>query len=103
MKYNVYIYAVAVVPVKDIEADCQQAAIKRAIGQTNLTDVIRNGVYKIGGDYAEEIVEYLVDEVGDEQYANSVRYMDGHFKDGFINDGTPSETFRYDDDHSAAT
>jgi len=59
-KYVVHIYAVVRVPV-EISAESPEAAIKKIDEKYNLHDILDRG--KI--EYAEDVTEYLVDEVDD--------------------------------------
>lgn len=66
MKYRVHIFAVVRVPV-DVEAESQEQAILKAESTVDLyrmfEDPDRRGHSEEPGEYAEEIDEYLVDEL----------------------------------------
>lgn len=68
MKYRVHVYRVVRVPIS-IEASSQEEAIEAATKQ--LTEHSFRGQ---DVEDAEEITGYLVDEAGDEEYANSRTY-----------------------------
>lgn len=59
-RYRVHIYAIGRVPV-DVEADSAVEAVKKAERLTNLYDCFDSG----NCEYAEEVVDYLVDELDD--------------------------------------
>lgn len=84
-KYNVHLYAIVRIKAVDIEAESQTEAINKA----------SEHIHKVGGDdlryllgylppnplrgiesveYAEEIDGFLVDEVGDKDFAKSQWY-----------------------------
>ena len=67
--YRVHLYAVVRVPVEICEASSQLEAIQKAESQTNLHTAFRSG------EYAEDVVSVLVDEVGDEEYLKSTTYL----------------------------
>ncbi|MBI4313130.1 MAG: hypothetical protein HY681_15345 [Chloroflexi bacterium] len=78
-KYDVHLFTVVRVKLEGIEAGSQREAIKKAeerFHQERIGDAL--GLTRpIGGteaEYAEEIVDYLVDESGDPGYELSRRY-----------------------------
>lgn len=83
-KYNVHLYAVVRVLVKDVDASNQTSAMNKARKKVwnDLYDVFSSppgrGEFQDRGinqiEFAEEIEGYLVDEVGDEEYKNSHFY-----------------------------
>jgi len=79
-KYRVHVYLVVRVPF-DVEAESQEEAIKAA------EKLVDNDSYRLPeAEDAEEIVGYLVDEEGDEEYERSVSY-DGNRKPApYVND-----------------
>ena len=84
MEYNVHIFAVVKVPVDGIQADSQQEACKIAAQNVDLNELLSrrfgesfsNKPYKRIGEieWAEEIKEFLVDEVGDDNFERSTWY-----------------------------
>ena len=83
MKYAVHIFAVVRVKIPDVEAESQAEAIRKAEESTDLYGTLNwpigrmchvdaRGVSEV--EYAEENLYYLVDEEGDEKYANSRHY-----------------------------
>lgn len=71
MKYDVHIYAVARIKVSGIEANSQQEAIREAEKLVDLDRVLNKTFGDIEVCSAEEIQDYLVDEVGDAEYQNT--------------------------------
>ncbi len=69
MKYRVHIYTVVRVPV-DVEAESQKAAMEKATEETQFNDVLDHE----GVEFADEIVGYMVDEEGDEEYQRTTTY-----------------------------
>ena len=67
-KYDVRLYASTIVPILGVEAESQEEAIEKALDNTDLFSVIRQGGCT---EYAEEVTDALVDEEGDKQYENS--------------------------------
>ena len=76
-KYDVHVYAVFRVLVRNVEADSQEGACER-------TDVAANfiGFEQPGLEYANDISGFLVDEVGDESLANSHFYNSDYRREG---------------------
>lgn len=66
--YRVHLYAVVRVPVAVPSATSQLDAIDKAQATTDLFHAFR------GGEYAEDIVNVLVEEVGDDEDANTCEY-----------------------------
>lgn len=67
--YRVHLYSVVRVPVDVPSATSQLDAITKAEALVDLNrDFIR-------GDFADEVVGVLVDEVGDEEYVNTRNYL----------------------------
>ena len=67
--YRVHLYAVVRVPVEISEASSQLEAIQKAESQTNLQTAF------LSGEFADDVVSVLVDEVGDEEYLKSTTYL----------------------------
>ena len=70
-KYRVHIFAVVRIPV-EVEAESQIEAIEKAEDDTDLNSLLNRGDV----EYADEITEYLVDEVEDKEYLRSTWYKD---------------------------
>ena len=70
-KYNVHLYAVVRVDISNIEAESQQAALKKAEEETDLHTLL-DATEAV--EYGEEIIGYLVDEVGDDEFRKSCNY-----------------------------
>jgi len=83
-KYDVHIYAVTRVKVAGVEAARQKQAIVKAEKKVDLHSVLDGGAFGLNIEsieYAEEIVGFMVDEVGDEFYTKSNQYDgDGELK-----------------------
>ena len=86
MKYNVYLYPTVVLKVEGIEAESQEEACRKAEEQTDLHAILdRTNKTLPGGlqpgefEWAEELREFHVDEVGDEEYLNSHWYKVNEF------------------------
>ncbi len=74
MTYDVHIFAVVRVKISGVEAESQMAAIRTAVDRADLD-------HRFDGEateYAEEITRYMVDEVGDTEYARTQTYLDLH-------------------------
>lgn len=69
MQYKVHVYAVVRVPYI-IEAESQQEAITKAQADSHLYTDFRD----LEAEYTEEIINYLVDEIGDTEYEHSQWY-----------------------------
>ncbi|MEQ1560614.1 MAG: hypothetical protein ABL933_16965 [Methyloglobulus sp.] len=86
--HNVHIYAVVRVEVRNVEAENHPEAIKKAEEKAGLHHRLTRGNDQ---EYAEDIDCFLVDEHGDEGFANSCWYG----KDGLTplqkNNGNPLE------------
>ena len=61
-KYDVHIYAVVRVPIRGVDAKSPEEAVKKVDEEVNLHKILDRGIV----EYAEDITEYLVDEVGDD-------------------------------------
>jgi len=61
-KYDVHIYAVVRVPIRGVDAKSPEEAVKKVDEEVNLHEILDRGIV----EYAEDITEYLVDEVGDD-------------------------------------
>lgn len=78
--YDVHLYAVVRMKVVGIEAESQVDAIRLA--EKEVTYEQRETLFNHSGgmtkleytEYAEEVIHYLVDEQGDEEYQNSRWY-----------------------------
>lgn len=67
MKYNVNIYTTVCVRVTDVEADNQEDAVRKAVGQTDFHALLDGGKF----EWAEDHKEFLVDEHGDSEHERS--------------------------------
>ena len=74
MKYNVHVYAIARIKVPDIEAQDQKDAIRRVIETLNIDSLLSFNRAGIKIEYADDIVRYLVDIVGDSGYLHTKSY-----------------------------
>ena len=78
-KYNVHLYAVVRVKVVDVEASSQEEAIAKAEDSVLLGRILNHERGLPDNvectEYAEEVVRYLVDEEGDEEYDKSKWYV----------------------------
>jgi hypothetical protein len=77
MTYNVHLYVTVRVKVEDIEADNQVQAIEEAesLCEDSLARMFQSRAStEFETEYADEITEYLVDEVGDESFQRSMFY-----------------------------
>lgn len=70
-KYDVHIFPVVRVRIAGVEAESQEAAIRKALASVNLEQVALHP-----DDYADDIVDYLVDEHGDSDHDRSRHYLD---------------------------
>ena len=75
-RYVVHVYAVVRVPIR-VNAESPGMAVKRVDEEYNLHDLLDRGEI----EYAEDITEYLVDEVGDNDEIKKSFWLD---KDGKI-------------------
>lgn len=86
MDYEVHIFTVVRVTVCDVEADSQQQAVRSAIDRVDLNKIFDAKLPPDSGaqytEWAEEDAYYLVDEVHDDDYANSRWWKPG--KDGSV-------------------
>jgi hypothetical protein len=69
MKYRVHVYATYRLPV-EVEAESQAEAMTKAQESFDGNKFNRGDIF----EYADEITAFLVDEKGDEEYANSRAY-----------------------------
>lgn len=67
MKYRVHIYAVVRTPV-EVEAASQAEAVEIA-DKTDLNFLSQDTVPEV--EFADQILDFLVDEVGDDEYRNT--------------------------------
>lgn len=80
MKYDVHVYATVRVKVPGVEAPDQIEAIRRAEASLDLHEVLDGGSgakalqSDLEVEHAEEIIGYLVDEEGDEEFERSQGY-----------------------------
>ena len=82
MKYDVHIYAIVRVRVGNVEAESQKDALVKAEELADLNSMFRSdgshskdgGPYIGDVEYADDIDGFVVDEVGDKEYANSCMY-----------------------------
>ena len=58
-KYDVHIYAVVRVPIRGVDAKSPEEAVKKVDEEVNLHEILDRGIV----EYAEDVTEYLVDEV----------------------------------------
>jgi len=76
MKHNVHFYVTVRVVVEDVEADSQREAIDEA--EKILLPKLNHGMLdSYSGhptEYADEVIGYLVDEQGDEEYLQTRAY-----------------------------
>ena len=82
MKYHVHLYAVVRIKSTEVEGFTQLEAIAKA--KNKIEPLLDNGyLFNTPGnpaagvehvEYAEEVVNYLVDEVGDDGYTQSLWY-----------------------------
>lgn len=75
-KYHVHLYPIVCVTVRDVEAESQVDAIKKA---EELVDLHRlfaglGGPHVASMEYADEIQNFLVDEDGDTAYEKTTVY-----------------------------
>lgn len=75
-KYNVHLYATVRVTIEDVEADDMLQAVERAEEMADLDHLVSSGK----AEYAEEILEALVNVVGDEEYLQTRRFVVKDFK-----------------------
>ena len=61
-RYVVHVYAVIRVPIKGVNAESPEEAVKKVDEEINLHEILDKGEV----EYAEDVTEYLVDEVGDD-------------------------------------
>jgi hypothetical protein len=82
MKYQVHIYATVRVKTEPIEANSQLEAMQKA-DELNLHEIFDRAITRKFDpeiehiEYAEEITGYMVDNVGDEEFAGS-RFYDAN-------------------------
>jgi hypothetical protein len=75
-KYHVHLYPVVCVTVRDVDADSQVEAIKKAEELVDLDKLFAGlgGPYVASMQYADKIDGFLVDEEGDTEYQKSTWY-----------------------------
>ena len=66
-QFDVHLFPVVRMKVSGVHATSHQAAIEKALEQTDL----HARLVSTGGEYAELLSHFLVDVVGDEQFAQS--------------------------------
>ena len=66
-RFDVHLFPVVRLQVSGVEAGSPQAAIEKALEQTDLHSRFAGD----DGEYAEELSHFLVDAAGDEQYEQS--------------------------------
>ena len=66
-RFDVHLFPVVRLRVPGVEAESPQAAIEKALEQTDLHSRFAGD----DGEYAEELSHFLVDAAGDEQYEQS--------------------------------
>ena len=67
-KFEVHVYAIVRVKVENVEANTAQEATGKAEESLDLNEMF-NGIPN--AEYADDVDGFLVDEVGDDQHANS--------------------------------
>lgn len=80
MKHDVVLYAVVCVKVANVEAESQTAAIDKAEREVNLGQLFDQNKPMPGvlyTEFADEVVEYLVDQENDPEFNQSRRYKPG--------------------------
>lgn len=88
MTYDVHLFALVRVKVPGVEADSQRAAIEAAEKAIDLYQIASAKIYGAECvEYAEEIVEALVDEEGDPEYSKSTWF---NLRAGFSETPSPS-------------
>ena len=89
MKHDVHIYAIVRVKVKDVEAESHSEAMDKALEMADLNDLLRDvpNAQGLETESAEEIDNFLVDEVGDEHFEHSQYWI-------FNEDETSKEKYR---------
>ena len=75
-KYHVHLYPIVHVLVRNVEADSQVEAIKKAEELVDLQKLFAGmtGLWEVSMDYTDDIDGFLVDEDGDTEHQNSARY-----------------------------
>ena len=77
-KYHVHLYPIVRVLVRDVEAESQVEAIKKAESRVDLTRLFRHRALPPASvasvEYADGIDGFLVDEDGDTKYEKSTFY-----------------------------
>ena len=75
-KYHVHLYPIVRVLVRDVEADSQVEAIKKAEELVDLDRLFAGlgGPHVASMEYADGIDGFLVDEDGDTEYGRSTCY-----------------------------
>lgn len=70
MKYDVHIYAIVLVKVRNLESVSHATAIEKAMAETDLNELFSTP----NTEFADDIDGFLVDEVGDEDFRSSKQY-----------------------------
>jgi hypothetical protein len=91
-EFDVHIFAVVRIKVQRVKAPTYQAAIAKAIKDTDLYRRCMNPDPDLD-EYAEENSHYLVDVRGDEEYAQSQWFADGAHKRSFDTDPTMTQVY----------
>jgi hypothetical protein len=80
-KYHVHLYPIVHVLVRNVEADSQVEAIKKAEELVDLHKLFAGmtGLWEVPMHYADDIDGFLVDEDGDTEHQNSAWY-DAEYK-----------------------
>ena len=95
VKYRVHIYAVSIIEA-DVEADDHAGAISKAHAECDLLREFEDR----GLEYANEVVEYLVDEEDDPAHNNSRSYLDRDHLRSLCAEGYKMRDFaQYDTSH----
>ena len=76
--YTVHLYPIVCVTVRDVEAESQVEAIKKAESRVDLTRLFRHRALPPASvasvEYADAIESFLVDEDGDTEHERSREY-----------------------------
>lgn len=94
MKYNVHIFAVVRVKVKDVEAKDHAEAIKLAVEQADLNTAFGNDP---DITYTEDIDGYMVDEVDEKGEWVVGQYYPDAIHECYVNNLSPNK-LRYTED-----
>lgn len=93
-RHDVHILAVTRVKVRGVEAETDKAAIHKAMKSVDLHDLLSRSEVGHGRlpahvediEWNEEVVGYLVDHEGDEEFETSTYYIDTCFLDSMNQD-----------------